>query len=225
MENSIKPTLDDLANKYKTDKGTLYTGESKHGYATFYDQILSKWRNKKIRMLEVGICMESTDGGHSVYMWNEYFTHASIFTFDIVDMSNHPVIKENDNVLFYNGDQSNRDDFISMHKHFGASDYDFILEDGSHIHEHQMISLAHLFKYVKSGGYYIMEDVSIPGNPVCCIRNDETYEVVSNFIKTNEFNSIHITEKEKKYLKQNISNIEIFEDIQNAYVTIVFTKK
>lgn len=225
IENINKPTLDELANKYLTDKGSLYPGVSKHGYAKYYDNLLSKWRDKKIRMLEVGICMESTEGGHSIYMWDDYFSNVSIFTFDIVDMSNHPSITNRDNIFFYRGDQSNRSDLVSMYKHFGSLDFDFILEDGSHIHEHQIISLAHLFKYIKSGGYYILEDVSIPGNSVCCIRNDETYEIIDNFIKTGEFNSIHTTSSEKKYLEKNIKSVDMHIDMQNAYVTIIFQKK
>jgi len=224
MEDLIKPSLDQIANKYNTDKGTSYRGASRHGYAPFYDSILSKWRNDKIRMLEIGICMERTEGGHSVYMWNEYFDNASIFTFDIVDMSDHPCIKKNNNVFFYKGDQSDRNDFISMYENFGSLDFDFILEDGSHEHEHQMISIGHLFKYVKPGGYYILEDVSIPGNDVCCIRNDETYEIIHNFIKTGKFNSIHITESEKKYLEKNIKSVDIHTDVQDAYVTVIFEK-
>jgi hypothetical protein len=140
-------------------------------------------------------------------------------------MSNHPSIANNDNVLFYRGDQGNRNDFISMYEQFESLDFDFILEDGSHIHEHQMISFGHLFKYVKNGGFYILEDISIPGNHVCCIRNDETYRVIDNYIKTGKFNSIHITDSEKKYLEENIKSLDIITDVQNAYVTAIFTKK
>ena len=147
MEN--KPTLDDLANLYSTDKGTKYPHGSVHGYAPIYDPYLTPLREKPIRMLEIGICMEGSEGGHSVKMWNDYFKSASIYTFDIVDMSQSPCIAENNNVFFYQGDQSKREDYNSMYEAFGNEEFDFILEDGSHIHEHQIISLGHLFKYVK----------------------------------------------------------------------------
>jgi hypothetical protein len=107
----------------------------------------------------------------------------------------------------------------------GGEDFDFILEDGSHIHEHQMISLASLFKYVKSGGYYILEDISVAGRPCCCQRNDQTFEIIQNFIKTNKFESPHITKDEQKYIEDNISDIKIYDDIQNAYFVAIFTKK
>ena len=220
-----KPTLDDLANLYSTDKGTKYPYHSVHGYAPIYESYLSPLRDKSLRILEVGICMEGSEGGHSIKMWNDYFEKASIYTFDIVDVSNYSYITKHDNVFFYRGDQSKREDFISMYKDFGDKEFDFILEDGSHVHEHQMISLGHLFQYVKSKGYYILEDMSIPGQPVCCIRNDETYNIIKQFQETGEINSLHITQTEKEYLEANVSKIEIHPDIQNAYVTTIFHKK
>ena len=36
-----KPTLDELANKYDTDKGTLFGNVSVHGYAPIYENYLN----------------------------------------------------------------------------------------------------------------------------------------------------------------------------------------
>jgi len=218
------PSLDYLANKYNTDKGTLYSGPSKHGYAPFYDIILKHLRNEPIRMLEIGVCMEGTIGGHSIRMWSDYFINAEIYTFDIVDMSNNSAITENNRVSFYRGDQGNRNDFLKMYESFGNKNFDFILEDGSHTTQHQMISLGCLFKYIKPGSFYILEDISIPGQNVCCIRNDKTYETIINFINTNKFQSEYLTDEEKTYLEDNIENIEIYEDVQRAYATAILYK-
>ena len=214
-------TLDELANFYKTDKGTEYYGSSRHGYAPIYDSILSKWRSLDINMLEIGICMEGTEGGHSVRMWQDYFEKAKIYTFDIVDMSR----LENQTIKFYQGNQSKRDDFEKMLNKFNNPKFEFILEDGSHIHEHQIISFAALFQHIVSDGYYIMEDVTIPDRPVCCQRNDKTYETIINFIKTKKFESQHILPEEQKYLEENIKDVQIHDDIQKAYTTIIFQKK
>ena len=219
------PTLDELANMYVTDKGTLYPGPSKHGYAPFYDEVLNPYRNDEIRFLEIGVCMEGTIGGHSIYMWRDYFIKAKIFTFDIVDMSAHDAITSSNRIHFYQGDQSKREDFESMYKSFGEEEFNFVLEDGLHTTEFQMISLAQVFKYVKSGGIYFLEDVSIPGHPVCCIRNDETYATIEKFIETKEFISPHITEEEKQYLEQHIEKIVLYTDVQDAYVTAAIYKK
>lgn len=220
-------TLDEIANRYGTDKGSKYPGANRHGYASIYEEnYLSKLRDEKIRLLEIGISLEVGSGGESVMMWYDYFKNASIFTFDIVDMSNHIcILNTADRVRFFRGDQENREDFKAMYEAFGSEPFDFILEDGSHRVNHQMISLGHLFQYVKSGGLYILEDLSIPGHDVCCIRNDENYEVIQKFKETGKIISEHILPEEKKYLENNVKSIEIYPDCQDAYAVAVITKK
>jgi hypothetical protein len=213
--------LNELAIKHGTDKGTTSSFSSTHGYAPIYDEYLNKWIDSEIRLLEVGVCMEFTGGGQSIRMWYDYFSKASIYAFDIVDMK----VLENDRVRFFQGDQSDRNSLSQMYENFGSSNFDFILEDGSHVHEHQMISLGHLFKYTKPKGYYILEDMSIPDHDVCCIRNDETYKIIKDFMETGKISSNHITKEEKNYLEKNVLKIEIFPDIQNAYAVAIITKK
>ena len=224
MVENLK-TLDEIANQYQTDKGSKYEKESVHGYALIYEKYFEGIRNNEIRLLEVGVCMEDTDGGHSIRMWRDYFKNSKIYTFDIVDMTENKVMKEIDNVYFYKGDQSNRKDLQSLYNYFGTEDFDFILEDGSHIHEHQLISLGQLFKYVKPGGIYILEDMSIPNHSVCCIRNDKSYQILNNFIENGIFDTDVLYDEEKKYLKDNIEKIEIFPDIKNAYSVAIIHKK
>ena len=44
--------------------------------------------------------------------------------------------------------------------HFGCTQFDMILDDGQHFIDHQLKSFDILFKNVKPGGYYIIEDIS-----------------------------------------------------------------
>lgn len=216
-------TLDEIANKYNTDKGSAFNGPSMHGYADVYETYLNKWRNMPIRLLEIGICMEGTPGGHSIRMWNEYFPNAEIYGFDLVDM--RFLENEMPRVKIFNGDQSNRSDFVTMYNQFGKTQFDFILEDGSHVHEHQIISLAHLFKYVKDGGYYILEDMTEEGVDACCIRNDKTFEIVKKFAETGKIESDLISADEKKYLESNTLKIDMHPDKKNNYRVAIFHKK
>ena len=216
-------TLDDLANKYNTDKGTKYPGGSRHGYAPIYESYLEKWKNNHIRLLEIGICMEYTEGGHSIRMWHEYFPNAEIYGFDIVDMKK--LEKEMNRVKIYQGDQTKRNHFELMYSYFGGKEFDFILEDGSHVHEHQMISFGHLFKYVKSGGYYILEDMTERFVDACCIRNDETFDIIKQYAETGVINSQYITDEEKQYIESNTLKVDIHKDIQDAYRTAIIHKK
>ena len=218
-------TLDELANKYKTDKGTAFSGPTKHGYTPFYENFMLPIRHLPIRLLEIGICMEGTEGGHSLNLWLEYFSNASVFTFDIEDMSQHPSIKDNPRVKFFQGDQNNREDFTSMYNSFGNEQFDFIIEDGSHRHDHQMISFGHLFKYVKSGGFYILEDMTIPGQEVFGVRNDETLPALENLRATGKINCSHMLSEEKSYIEENFLSLDIMTDVLGKYATSVIYKK
>jgi demethylmacrocin O-methyltransferase len=218
-------TLDELANKYNTDKGTAFSGPTKHGYTPFYENFMLPIRHLPIRLLEIGICMEGTEGGHSLNLWIEYFSNASVFTFDIEDMSQHPSIKDNPRVKFFQGDQNNREDFTSMYNSFGNEQFDFIIEDGSHRHDHQMISFGHLFKYVKSGGFYILEDMTIPGQEVYGVRNDETLPALENLRATGKINCSHMLSEEKSYIEENFLSLDIMTDVLGKYATSVIYKK
>lgn len=74
----MKDTLVKLfeEKKYSTSKNTT------HSYLPIYDKLFSRFKDKEINMLEVGVA----DGG-SIELWNDYFTKATIFGFDIVDGS------------------------------------------------------------------------------------------------------------------------------------------
>lgn len=221
------PNLDDLANFYHTDKGTLFETPCKHGYAPIYDELLMPMRDQTISMLEVGVWLETSSvGGESLEMWRKYFQHALIYAFDIRDMYNHPFFKNNPNVFFYRGDQGDRNDFVEMHKNFNNTLFDLILEDGSHKPNHQMISLGHLFQYVKPEGIYILEDITIPGIKNCNgMNNDETWYTLNNFILTNKMVSKYLNENEIIYLEEHIKSITLYEDIKKQWMTAIIRKK
>lgn len=216
-------TLDQLANKQNTDKGSAYGGASVHGYADIYETYLHKWRNENIRLLEVGICMEFTSGGHSLRMWHEYFQNAEIFGFDIVDMK--IMEQELNRVKIFQGDQTKRDDFKRMYEYFGNKEFDLIVEDGSHVHSHQMISFGHLFQYVKSGGIYILEDMTERDVPACCIRNDDTFDAIKKLYEIGIIDSGHLTPEEKQYIELNTLKVDIHKDIKDNYRVAIIHKK
>ena len=55
-------------------------------------------------------------------------------------------------------DQSNPEQMNRFMAQVGG-DFDIIIDDGSHIVAHQIISFKTLFPYLKSGGIYVIEDL------------------------------------------------------------------
>lgn len=56
----------------------------------------------------------------------------------------------------YSGDQSKEDELSQV---FKDGPFDVIVDDGGHSMKQQIVSLRTLFKHVKPGGFYILEDL------------------------------------------------------------------
>lgn len=115
-----------------------------HGYHRFYDKYI---RRDIKKILEIGI-----EQGHSVNLWLEYCPEATVYGLDIKTEC------INGRVHIYKGDQSSGSDLEKLVVHTG-NDIDVILDDGSHIPEHQLFSFDKLFASMKPGGIYIIEDI------------------------------------------------------------------
>ena len=141
-----------------------------HSYSPEYHRILEEIRFQTKNVLEIGIgtknVMSHIVGNHyvpgaSLRSWKEYFTNAQIFGLDI-DKS---VLFEDDRIKCFYADQSSAqslDEAITkIHEFTKEKDinFDIILDDGSHIKEHMILSYLSLNKYLKTGGIYIIEDI------------------------------------------------------------------
>lgn len=134
-----------LARKYGTDK-------YEHGYLKYYTEWLSGFEFQHKSMLEIG-CYR----GASLHMWNELF-HGQIkihtidlFGEDTVDIKTLQKL----GYVPHKGDQSDIGFLYSINEMF-----DFIIDDGSHNSDHQIISFKHLFlNNLCSGGIYVIEDL------------------------------------------------------------------
>jgi len=150
LENNMTPqfTLDKielLAMKYGTDK-------FEHGYLAYYHNYLNGYDFKLNRMLEIG-CHK----GASLHMWNELFHgQIKIHTADIFS----PGSADQDTLrklgyVTHQGDQSDIRFLYTINQMF-----DFIIDDGSHNSDHQIITFKHLFlNNLCSGGIYVIEDL------------------------------------------------------------------
>lgn len=193
-------TLTEILNANLSDKGTTF-GEA-HGYSTTYEKWFSPIRDAPIRLLEIGIC-DPRKHGASLVSWYEYFPSARIFGIDVV----HAEEFNNDRIVTFVGDQSNRMDlgvFIALH---GNEPFDIVIDDGSHDDAHQQISLGYLFKHVKAGGMYIIEDMHVSPRTVELL---DTIEVVNE--------SQAMLPSEREYLFKYASPAEFTENRKMARI-------
>lgn len=133
-----------LGKKHGTDKVTH------HGYNRFYPRFIDQYRSlPNAAMLEIGV-----DQSHSLNMWLEYFPLAFIYGVDI------SVSKTGDRFRIFQADQSRLGEMRTIVEKGLQHPLFLIVDDGSHIPEHQVQCFDYLFRTaLMPGGCYIVEDI------------------------------------------------------------------
>jgi cephalosporin hydroxylase len=213
------PRLGELAKvATKTDKGP-----HRHNYVEIYERFMFQWKHDPIKIFEIGI----EDGG-SLVMWQEYFPKASIFGLDIEDKS----ALANVRVKTIVGDQSKRDQLQNAMKISGG-DIDILVDDGGHTMEQQQVSLGYLFKFVRPGGYYVLEDIHTsipairPGYGVESDGSNSTLRMIQNYMQSAPpaFKSKYMLPEEMKYLDEHVEFANLHYRASSRSIFCIFKKK
>ena len=132
-------------------------------YFNIYNENFSKYKNKKITILEIGVF-----NGGSLKMWQNYFSADSL----IVGIDIIPKCKkyEKDNIKVYIGDQTDKNFLNSVIKDIGKPD--IIIDDGGHTSNQQIVSFDYLFKHLNNQGIYLVEDTHTSYHPNFQDRQD-----------------------------------------------------
>lgn len=216
--NSIKQkSFEDLGRASKSDK--IFH----HGYHRFYPLFLERLREKKISMLEIGVYK-----GESIKLWSKYFSKAKIYGLD------NKVGYKFDKGEVFKGDQSDTNVLNTITKKIGNK-VNFIIDDGSHKPEHQIVTFNYLFpNLLKQEGIYIIEDIETSywkngvchGYPIKCgyKHHNNVVEVFKNVIDT--LNSEFINKSAIEYPKQiPLKVIKQISLVSFQYNSIIIKKK
>lgn len=191
----MKQNLEEISKNYRSDKGNVY-----HNYLQIYEKYFSKYRNSLKTFLEIGLWE-----GESIRMWRDYFETGCLVGADILDLSHIQL----PNTQIHICDQSDRKqlEFLAS-KTF--NEYDIIIDDGGHWMHQQQITLATMFKYLKPGGIFVIEDLHTSGNPNYTRTGDtDTLAMLYDFNKTKQIQSNCMTDYEMQYLNDNIAQLNI----------------
>jgi trans-aconitate methyltransferase len=124
-------------------------------------------------------------------MWQKFLPNTQLYGLDI----NPAIHLENDQVKTYVVDQSSTDSLEDFKSQTSDVMFDVIIDDGSHIADHQQLTLSVLWSKLKPGGYYFIEDLNDqrPGNskhqkhaPISC---ESTREVFKEYLKDGTVNA------------------------------------
>lgn len=197
-----------------------------HGYQRIYPWFLHHLIDKNPVILEIGFYK-----GESIPLWKEYFKNPEIHICDI----NADTAAAHD-FTFHLLDQSKAEDWTNFRNENKDLQFNFILDDGSHVPEHQVLTLNNVWPMLAEGGIYIIEDIETS------YWNDSSlYGYNFNAKKTSVFTSllgvIDIINKKissqpgasspiaPKFLRANFRYAGEVESIAFGYNCIILIKK
>lgn len=120
-----------------------------HGYHRFYAWFLAPFRDKPVRLLEIGLGELG-----SVQLWKRYFT-AGI---ELHGIDIHAKSFRSGDVTLHQVDQGDAGQLAAFASGVGGA-FDIVVDDGSHVPAHQLLTLRTLWPIVAAGGIYILEDI------------------------------------------------------------------
>jgi len=210
-------SLLELAKIFNTDKQTSW-----HNFIDTYNRNFAPIQDSVEKILEIGIF-----NGASHKMWKCFFHNAEVYG---IDIKQKPWVEQL-GIHTYIANQANREQlqgFIDEYK----GGFDIIVDDGGHWMNHQQVSLGFLFKHLKPGGLFIIEDVhtSIPkfykGFGVDATQSNTTLKMINDYITTEKIVSEYLLPEEIKYLEQDIEYVELMKRKNGLHSTLcVFRKK
>jgi hypothetical protein len=141
--------LDLIGMREGTDKGFLLNDYLRH-----YARILAPYRDLPINVIEIGI-----NKGASLRTWESFFPAARIIGLDITpDTKQYETGRSQVRI----GSQADPAFLDAVVQEFPPT---VIIDDGSHVAAHQIISFDTLFPKLAAGGCYIVEDLSFQVMP------------------------------------------------------------
>ena len=139
------------------DKGTV------HSYIPIYEELFRPYRETAKRVVEIGLF-----DGHSLCMWEEYFTKAEVYGIDCDEQPHggladlRPMIAEGShNILIMDATNKKKvsEEFGDT---FGRCEFDVVIDDGAHHLEQQLELWAVWGPRLATGGIYVIEDLQTP---------------------------------------------------------------
>ena len=121
-------------------------------YLTEYDRLFDDYGDKQVRLLEIGV-----QNGGSLEIWSKYFSNASALIGCDINPDCARLIYDDPRIGVIVGDANTLDTSEQVFNR--CSQFDIIIDDGSHLSSDIIKSFALYFPRVVEGGVFIAEDL------------------------------------------------------------------
>lgn len=142
------------AASFGTDKSPYSSTHHRHAYTAVYDLLFSSKRWDVLTIGEVGIL-----DNMSMHVWRNYFPQAKLYGFEFFDEKLSTARSHNLPLTQYAKiDVSDKKSLFNAFNDVGEK-FDILIDDSTHLFEHQVNFLHAAVDFVKPGGTIIVEDV------------------------------------------------------------------
>lgn len=203
--------IDELFQYFNCDKAKKWKNGTGHGFSDFYEKHLTSFKNKKINILEVG-----SFSGASAASFVKFFPLSKVYCLDI-NLTNFKYSSKK--IEVFGLDISEKEMLNKFYKLINISKetqyFNIIIDDGSHKLGDIVTALNSLYKNLKSGGLYIIEDFKYPNyykhlNDCAELKVDQILDCLKNKKK---FKSNILTRENIDYISKSIEEISYYKGL------------
>lgn len=146
--------LCEIGKKYNSDKGPNNPNKHRHAYTGIYHFLFHGIKNNNLNIAEIGIYKNE-----GMKMFRDYFKNANLFGYEKLQNLINNAEKDNlYNTKYFLMDVNDPNDIKKgLEKCEGK--FDIIIDDSSHMFEHQINIISNAYPYLKKNGYLIIEDI------------------------------------------------------------------
>ena len=218
--------LNFLFEFFNSDKGDIFCDQyvqplkrnkkkiEAHGYSRIYEKFFFEKKNQNLNILELGSFY-----GNAAACLYFYFKNSKIYSGDIYpDLFRYKSQRVVNFFIDSSNETSIKEKILDKNVNF-----DIVIEDAGHFFKNQIISLFMIFKKVKPGGIFIIEELDFPDTRKDMNLYNESptlKKILLSKNKKKEFNSKYILDKDKEYFLKYYDFIEIYKGKKNEIAVI-----
>ena len=147
-------SLCELGKNYNTNKSPYNLDGHRSGYTGLYYLLFSQLQKKELIVAEIGI-----EKNASTKLWHKFFINSEIHGFEFEENKINMALKENlHNTFYHKLDSSNSKSIQGAFEKTGKK-FDIIIDDSTHIFDHQINIIYNAHNYLKDNGILIIEDI------------------------------------------------------------------
>ena len=146
--------LCEIGKKYNSDRSPHNLNRHRHAYTGIYHFLFHGIRTNKINVAEIGIYKNE-----GMKLFRDYFYNANLYGYELHQHLIDDAEKDNLRNTKYFPMEVNDPLSIKEGLEKCLDKFDIIIDDSSHVFEHQINIISNSYQYLKKGGYLIIEDI------------------------------------------------------------------